>query len=233
MQPFGGNVPYGWLHDPAGRGGGGASSASQPNQQYVKAAYRAFIGRDPSDAERVNWAAQLDDGTPRATLTTTLASSQEWVTVQLRDLYERVLGPEPDAGGAAYWTSRVQSGIRITDIGTFFYGSPEYYQRAGGANSPYVTSLYQNILHRSPDQGGLDHWVGLLDAGAPTTVAADFYASIESRLDRVADLYQALLDALRRERPGLLGRPARAARRHRAGRHTRRQRRVLHIDLQS
>jgi len=194
VQSFGGNAPYGWLHDPAGRGGGGASSASQPNQQYVQAAYRAFIGRDPSDAERVNWAAQLDDGTSRATLTNTLASSQEWVTVQLRDLYEKVLGREPDSGGAAYWTSRVQSGMRITDIGTFFYGSPEYYQRVGGANSLYVTSLYQNILHRSPDQSGLDHWVGMLDGGTPpATVAADFYASIESRLDRVGDLYRELL----------------------------------------
>jgi hypothetical protein len=114
--------------------------------------------------------------------------------VQLTDLYEKVLGRAPDPDGAAYWTSRVQAGMRLTDIGTYFYGSAEYYQRVGGTNTAFVTALYQDILHRSPDQGGLDHWVATLDRGAPpSSVAASFYASVESRLDRVAGLYQSLL----------------------------------------
>ena len=194
VQPFGSQVPYGWLHDPAGRGGTGTPTTTDPNAKYVAAAYQAFLQRPATSAEVANWAAQLDGGSPRSALTSTLSTSQEWVATQLRDLYQRVLGRDPDASGVAYWTSRVQAGMRLSDIGAFFYGSPEYFTKVGGTNDAFVASLYTNILGRAPDDGGRSYWDQQLDAGVSTfTVAGGFYASVESRLGRVAALYQTLL----------------------------------------
>ena len=194
VQPFGAEVPYGWLHDPAGRGGSGTTVTDDPNAKYTTAAYQAFLGRQPTSAELANWAAQLDSGTSRTVLTATLSTSQEWVTSQLRDLYQRVLGRPPDSSGAAYWTSRVQAGMRLSDIGAFFYGSPEYFTKVGGTNDAFVVSLYANILGRPADDSGRAFWDQQLDAGMSTfAVAGGFYASIESRLSRVAALYQSLL----------------------------------------
>lgn len=194
VQPFGTRVPYGWLHDPAGRGGTGTPPTSDANAKYVAAAYQAFLQRPPTSAELANWAAQLDGGTPRTTLTSTLSTSPEWVATQLRDLYERVLDREPDPSGVAYWTSRVQAGMRLSDIGALFYGSPEYFTKVGGTNDAFVVSLYGNILGRAADDSGRAYWDEQLDAGASTVaVAAGFYASIESRMSRVAALYLTLL----------------------------------------
>jgi len=153
-----------------------------------------FLQRAATSAEIANWAAQLDGGAPRSTLTSSLSTSPEWVAAQLRDLYQRVLGRDPDSSGVAYWTGRVQAGMRLSDIGAFFYGSPEYFTKVGGTNDAFVASLYTNILGRTPDDSGRSYWVQQLDAGAATvTVAGGFYASVESRLGRVAALYQTLL----------------------------------------
>lgn len=32
-------------------------------------------------------------------------------------------------------------------------------------NAEFVTRLYNNVLHRAPEQGGFDYWTGLLDSG--------------------------------------------------------------------
>lgn len=57
-----------------------------------------------------------------------------------------------------------------------------------GDNSAFVTAMYQNILNRHPDPGGLDYWKGLLDRGAVTRgrLALAIAASAEQYDDATA-----------------------------------------------
>ena len=73
------------------------------------------------------------------------------------------------------------------------YSSSEYYRNAGGTDEAWVTDLYRKVLHRAPDAGGLQYWIGQVASRGRASVASRIYASPESRRDRVTALYEALL----------------------------------------
>src|SRR5262249_2454403 len=61
-------------------------------------------------------------------------------------------------------------------------------------NAPYVASLYQSLLHRTPSCSEEAGWVRLLDSGvSPEQVALGFVNSREYKGDLVAAEYQSLL----------------------------------------
>ena len=108
-------------------------------------------------------------------------------------MYLDVLGRQPDAAGRSFWVQRLRAGLRVQDMGAYFYGSPEYF-RAAGSNDAYVRSLYQALLQREPDAAGLAFWVGRLESGRPPSdITLGFYQSVESRRGRVIGLYGQVL----------------------------------------
>lgn len=155
--------------------------------------YEAFLGVTPDATAFRHWSSVASSRGLRAAALG-LAYSDEYAGVLLDDLYQRVLGRDADDDGKAYWLGVLAAGTRIEEVGALFYGSEEYVEAAGSLEA-YVDLLYENLLDRDPDQSGLDHWVGLLRAGSatPPEVAGSFYASLESRLDRVARLYERFL----------------------------------------
>ena len=89
-------------------------------------------------------------------------------------LYQASLGRPPDQGGLNFWIGAVQAGAPLADLATAFLASPEFATRFGTGlpNDSFVTALYQNVLGRAPDVGGLAFWTGNLDRGALTRGAA-------------------------------------------------------------
>jgi hypothetical protein len=160
---------------------------------HLVSIYEAFMGASPDAAAFRHWGGVATTRGLRVAATG-LAYSPEYSGVLLDDLYQRVLGRNADAGGKQYWLNQLSSGTRIEEVGALFYGSSEYVTKAGSLEN-YVGLLYQNLLHRSPDRSGLDYWVGMLSSrsATPPEVAGGFYASLESRRDRVARLYERFL----------------------------------------
>lgn len=165
------------------------------NGHFAAAAYQLFLQRPPSLTEQINWQTRLDAGVAKTELTEALAGSDEWAGVMIDDLYQVVLGRPSDPSGRDYWLSQMAGGLRFEQVAANFFGAPEYYDRVGGTDAAFVTALYDAILGRSADSLGLGFWVDQLETGAvtPYQVAAGFYASPESRQDRVTDLYQRIL----------------------------------------
>jgi len=59
----------------------------------------------------------------------------------------------------------------------------------------FVTSLYENLLHRAPDSAGLAAWVAALNNGATNVqVATDFWNSAEHRTVQVTGYYERFLN---------------------------------------
>lgn len=156
--------------------------------------HRVFMRRTPTQADHARWLAVADRSGVGAAATG-MARSAEYSGLIIDDLYQRVLGRTPDAEGRQYWLDQLASGVRIEQVGIYFYGSQEYY-RSTGSPEEFVRALYGNLLHRSPDPVGYSYWVSQLRLGtaAPADVATGFYMSIESRKDRVTRLYQHFLN---------------------------------------
>ncbi len=161
---------------------------------YIDHVFEIFLDRPADAADHVRWVDAVE-AEQFHLLTEHLATSDEWAGVMIDDLYRSALGRAADAGGRAHWLAEVADGARIADIGTEFYGSPEYYRSTGSDPEEFVAQLYLDLQERPADQSGLAHWVDQLDAGDLTRseVAAHFYASPESRERRVTQLYLAIL----------------------------------------
>ena len=107
-------------------------------------------------------------------------------------MYWGFLQRAPDVPGWNYWTSEItqcnvdtvciygnsqtQYGKRFDVAKAFFYAAETINRYPGLANPPgspgfdpsvynpaYVTALYNGVLNRNPDQGGLNFWVGQLN----------------------------------------------------------------------
>ena len=132
-------------------------------------------------------------------------------------LYQATLDRAPDTAGLADWTERLANGSRsLGEVATGFVNSTEFQSTYKGlSNGGFVELLYQNVLNRAADAGGLADWTGRLDAGTFTKaqVVTGFSQSNEFRLatdtaatrlvqerdaafwtDDVYRLYQATLD---------------------------------------
>jgi hypothetical protein len=167
---------------------------SSDTARYVNAAFELFLGRPATADEVAYWYDRLGRGGGRQPLTLELARSDEWAGARIEAMYADVLGRPADQEGRQFWVERVRAGMPLRDVGAVFYGSSEYYL-AAPSPADYVTRLYQALLGRDPDAGGLRYWTGELESGRakPVDIAAGFYASPESRRRRVAGLYQSVL----------------------------------------
>lgn len=82
-------------------------------------------------------------------------------------MYQAAFDRKPDLSGLGYWISMIDNGLSLEGVAGGFTHSPEF-QALYGANATdatFVTKLYSNVLHRTPDQGGYDYWTGLLANG--------------------------------------------------------------------
>lgn len=86
------------------------------------------------------------------------------------ELYIGFFGRAPDAAGFGYWTNRLAVGdVTIQQISKAFAATPEFVSNYNGLTpTQQVTKVYQNVLNRAPDAGGLAYWVGQITSGAQT-----------------------------------------------------------------
>ncbi|MGV7210770.1 DUF4214 domain-containing protein [Oxalobacteraceae bacterium A2-2] len=100
-------------------------------------------------------------------------------------LYQAAFGRTPDKTGLGYWIAQVDKGTSLHDVAENFVTSKEFKSLYGEATTDavFLASLYQNVLHRAGDQGGLDYWGGLLQHGvARADVLTAFADSGENQL---------------------------------------------------
>jgi Ca2+-binding RTX toxin-like protein len=165
-----------------------------PLEALVGAYYADFLDRPADAGGLAHWVGLLESGMTRGSVADEFARSPEWVATVVNRMYEDTLGRPADADGAAYWIAVLRSGqLSVADVAASFYASPEYFARAGGSVEAWVGDLYEKLLHRGADQGGIAYWTAETAASGRTSVAAAFFQSLESRQDRVAALYEKFL----------------------------------------
>lgn len=99
-------------------------------------------------------------------------------------LYQAAFDRVPDAAGVGYWISVLDNGANLRNVAANFLGSAEFAEKYGTSldNATLVTRLYENILHRPPEQAGYEYWLKVLnDGGDRATVLTFFSESPENR----------------------------------------------------
>lgn len=136
----------------------------------IKRAFRSVLNRDPTSSElqryrglmdEYNWTEQDVQRDLRDRPDYQRYSSRRGVRPEaiVRRAYQDILGREPDAEGLRTYRSKIiDQGWSEQDVREALRRSPEY--SSGGARTAsadrIIRRAYQDILHREPDQSGLD-----------------------------------------------------------------------------
>ncbi len=83
------------------------------------------------------------------------------------ELYIAYFNRAPDAIGLNFWGTAFANGTTFEQMATFFINQDETRATypSGTSNNEFATAVYNNVLGRTPDQEGIDFWVGVLDSG--------------------------------------------------------------------
>lgn len=156
------------------------------DEGFVTLLYDNVLGRAPDAAGLARWVGDLGSGTSRAEVIVGFSESAEFrantgVAAQsfgqgnspsvwsddVYRLYQATLDRTPDIDGFLNWAGRLGSGMDYLDVAAGFVNSPQFKATFadGLSNAEFVTLMYDNVLARAPDAGGLANWTGRMDAG--------------------------------------------------------------------
>ena len=99
-------------------------------------------------------------------------------------IYQAAFDRTPDASGLGFWIVSMDAGTSLRTVASGFLQSAEFTTRYGSnpTATQFVTGLYNNVLHRTPDNDGLNYWVGAINGGEPrANVLAFFSESAENK----------------------------------------------------
>lgn len=174
------------------------------NSAYLEYAYTAILGRQPDEAGKAYWLAELEAGCTKNCILVGFVESVEFAnmcrgfgitkgaitnlapadknrgqTKFVVRLYRNIFNREADEWGLNDWTNRLQNGLSACDIVEGFIYSDEF-KISDFSNEQYVEILYRTLLGRSADPEGKADWVGRLNAGqSRSQVLAGFAYSVE------------------------------------------------------
>ena len=107
-------------------------------------------------------------------------------------LYKAAFNRTPDAGGLGFWINKMDTGMSYSSVAQNFVNSAEFKTAFGGANptvNTLVTKLYNNVLNRTPDAGGLAFWQGKLsNEGWTTADVLGFFSTSGENVTNVTPL---------------------------------------------
>ncbi len=144
------------------------------NEDLVNLLYENVLGR-PGDAGGIAfWVGRLSTDLSVEDLLIAFADSVENISItetsqpldsdhsKVLRLYQAVFGRAPDAGGFEYWVGLKQNGLSMNQMAAQWTTFPEF-RTAYGENptdAELIDGLYQNVLDRPGDAGGIEYWLG-------------------------------------------------------------------------
>ncbi|MEC3860168.1 DUF4214 domain-containing protein [Mesobacterium sp. TK19101] len=166
------------------------------NEDFVSLLYWNVLGRAPDAGGLASWLDLLDDGASRQSVVlglsesaefkaTTNADAQSFVEAQTQSLwaddvfrmYQATLDRAPDLGGFLTWTDNLASGWDYQQVVAAFVNGLEFQATYGALdNGEFVNLLYQNVLDRDADAGGLASWTSALDGGTSRAAVVQGFA---------------------------------------------------------
>ena len=100
-------------------------------------------------------------------------------------VYQAAFNRTPDNGGLKYWIGLMDGGYSLAGVASGFIASGEFKALYGSnpTNELFVSKLYDNVLHRTPDIGGYNYWVDFLNTNQIDSISTliNFSESAENQ----------------------------------------------------
>lgn len=166
------------------------------NQLYVNQLYLDLLGRSPETAGLDYWTSMLDKGMSRTRVALRIELSKEFVLDTLDSMSQSLLGTSPtqaQINGALKLQSKSEAGPGQLEY--LLLSSSDYYTKAGGTNSTFVTALGNEAT-----AGGFTtarqaaYEAALADGTLRSTVVLSALRSTDGLTNRVDQTYQTYLD---------------------------------------
>lgn len=106
-------------------------------------------------------------------------------------IYQAAFNRTPDLPGLGYWIGQMDKGATLNQVAASFVVSTEFQQLYGSniSDNAFLTALYGNVLHRTPDQAGFDYWNGQIGKGMTRAdILASFSEGTENQAQVVAKI---------------------------------------------
>lgn len=153
---------------------------------YVEGLYRTLLHR-PADLGGLRvWVGQLLAGTSRVQVVQTIWNSPEHRGTQVDNLYATFLRRPADAAGRQAYVNALMKGTSEVDLARQFLKSSEF-QAANASNADFVRALYQRVLGRAPDEGGLQGWTNALGTGVTRAQMVEMFIASREAYGRIVD----------------------------------------------
>ena len=186
-----------------------ATYGSLDNSGFVELLYQNVLGRAADAGGLQGWLDAMAAGTTRegvvigfsqsnefklstgqASADFAMSQSEMFWTDEIYRVYRATLDRDPDVAGFLGWAELLGSGTGFDTMIGGFVNSPEFKATYGNLdNAGFVELLYQNVLDRSADAGGLQGWLDAMDAGTSRAgVVRGFSQSSEFQLGTAAEL---------------------------------------------
>lgn len=103
-------------------------------------------------------------------------------------IYQAAFDRTPDTGGLSYWINSMDGGNSLAAVADGFVKSAEFaaVYGANANNSAFVAKLYQNVLGRDGEEGGISFWEGQLNQGVSRAQVLAGFAESEENIIGVA-----------------------------------------------
>jgi hypothetical protein len=135
----------------------------------------------------------------RAQVVQAIENSLEYRVVEVNNAYQQILGRQADPAGLSAFVQFLQNGGTVEQLKTSLASSQEFMSLAQAqdttaglttANQKFVDFLFQKILNRTADTGGLTAFTNALNSGtSASAVAGAIITSSEAASDLVNGFY--------------------------------------------
>lgn len=107
-------------------------------------------------------------------------------------IYQAAFARTPDNGGLTFWIDQIDTGAQLVNVASGFIASAEFKSVYGEnpSNTDLVAKLYQNVLGRDGEEGGITFWTGELNNAARSV--AEVLAGFSESPENVQSVGQAI-----------------------------------------
>ena len=156
---------------------------------FVRGLYSDLLNRQPDTSGLLHWLDRLDSGQSNLSVGVGMWQTAEHRGIQVDGYYNQFLGRAADSGGRQFWINQMIGGLSEENVMVAFMSTTEY-QLNHPSNSAFVTAVYQDVLNRNPDAGGLTFWVNALNNGQTRSqVARGLVDTVERHQNLVTSYY--------------------------------------------